>query len=207
MKTVPGLVNKRRSVNARLRLGGDALFSAPLLAFCFVLLAVCFVVPRVASGQVVPEGDAGGYRVTVGAMATGYSLGYGDRKMLGIAAIADIDTKRRFGFEGEAQWLTFHQTLNVHTTTYLIGPRYHLTYGRYQPYAKCLIGRGEFYYPYVNLATDKDFVLAPGAGLDFRITPRVRWRVADFEYQLWPQFYYGALSPYGISSGIRVRIF
>ena len=146
------------------------------------------------------------YNLTVGATATGYWLQYGPRKMLGVAAIADLDTKRRMGIEGEAQWLIFHQTANVHTTTYLIGPRYHMTFGRWQPYAKGLIGLGQFNYPY-NLGTDNDLVIAPGAGVDFRLTKRVRIRIADFEYQIWPQFNYGTLSSYGLSTGIRVRIF
>jgi len=185
--------------NPGLRLAGNTLFAV-------VLLAVCFAFSRAASGQVVPAGDEGGYNLTVGATATGYWLQYGPRKMLGVAAIADLDTKRRMGIEGEAQWLIFHQTANVHTTTYLIGPRYHMTFGRWQPYAKGLIGLGQFNYPY-NLGTDNDLVIAPGAGVDFRLTKRVRIRIADFEYQIWPQFNYGTLSSYGLSTGIRVRIF
>jgi hypothetical protein len=161
---------------------------------------------RPASGQVVPEGDAGGYNLTVGATASGDYLKYGARKMLGVAAIADLDTKRRIGFEGEAQWLMFHQTANVHTTTYLIGPRYHLTFGRLQPYTKGLVGFGQFNYSY-NLGHDTDLVIAPGGGIDFRITRRIRVRLADFEYQYWPLFHYGGLSSFGVSSGIRVRIF
>jgi hypothetical protein len=68
------------------------------------------------------------------------------------------------------------------------------------------VGFGQFNYPY-NLGTDTDLVIAPGGGIDYRITHRIRVRVADFEYQFWPQFHYGALLSYGISSGIRVRIF
>lgn len=174
--------------------------------FAFVHLAVCFLIPRAAFCQVAPAGDVGGYNLTVGATATGDILEYGSRKMLGIAAIADLDTRRRIGIEGEAQWLMVHQTANVHTTTYLIGPRYHMTFGRFQPYAKGLIGFGQFNYPY-NLGTDNDFVVAPGGGLDFRVTKRIRIRVADFEYQIWPGFHYGTLTSYGLSTGIRVRIF
>jgi hypothetical protein len=176
------------------------------VAFTVVLLAICLAEPRSAVGQVVPSADAGGSRLTVGATAIGYALQYGERKMLGVAAIADIDTKRRIGFEGEAQWLIFHQTANVHTETYLIGPRYQMTFGRFQPYAKGLVGFGRFNYPY-NLGQDNDLVIAPGGGLDYRLTNRLRLRLADFEYQFWPQFHYGALSSYGVSSGIRVRIF
>lgn len=176
------------------------------VAFTVVLLAICLAEPRSAVGQVVPSADAGGSRLTVGATATGYALQYGERKMLGVVAIADIDTKRRIGFEGEAQLLIFHLTANVHTETCLIGPRYHMTFGRFQPYAKGLVGFGRFNYPY-NLGQDNDLVIAPGGGLDYRLTNRLRLRLADFEYQLWPQFHYGALSSYGVSSGIRVRIF
>jgi hypothetical protein len=189
-----------RSTGHRRRRGGTGLCAVVLLAICF------FATSHAAWGQVIPEGDAGGSSLLAGATATGYALQYGDRKMLGIAAIADWDTKRRTGFEGEAQWLMFHQTADVHTTTYLAGPRYHLTYGRWQPYAKGLIGFGQFTYPY-NLGKDNDLVIAPGGGIDLRITKKVRWRVADFEYQFWPQFHYGAMSSYGLSTGIRIRIF
>ncbi len=152
--------------------------------FAVLLLAHCFIIPRVALCQVVPAADAGGCNLTVGATVTGDYLQYGARKLLGVAAIADLDTRRRIGIEGEAKWLVFHQTANVHATTYLIGPRYHMTYGRFQPYIKGLVGLGQFNYPY-NYGTDKDFVIEPGAGLDFRVTRRIRIRVADFEYQFW----------------------
>jgi hypothetical protein len=171
-----------------------------------VAIAVCWVIPRAASAQVVPAGDEGGYNLIVGATATGDSLQYGDRKMLGVAAIADLDTKRRTGFEAEAHWTMFHQTREVHTSTYLIGPRYHLNYGRLQPYLKTLIGFGQFNYPDGD-GTDNDFVIEPGGGLDYRITRRFRIRVADFEYQFWPQFHYGPYSAYSLSTGIRVRVF
>jgi hypothetical protein len=81
-----------------------------------------------------------------------------------------------------------------------------MTFGRFQPYAKGLVGFGQFNYPY-NQGQDTDLVIAPGGGVDFRLTRRVRLRLADFEYQFWPQFHYGALSSYGVSSGVRVRIF
>jgi hypothetical protein len=200
MKTAPGSFKHRRILKRPgLRTGCNTLVAAGILA-------VCFLIPRGASCQVVPSGDAGGYNLTVGATATGDYLEYGSRKMLGFAAIADLDTKRRIGLEGEAQWLMFHQKADVHTTTYLIGPRYHMTYGRFQPYVKGLIGFGQFNYPY-NLGSDNDLVVEPGGGVDFRVTRRLRIRVADFEYQIWPQFHYGTLTSYGLSTGIRVRIF
>jgi hypothetical protein len=155
--------------------------------------------------QVVPAGDAGGLNLTAGGAITGFKLQYGDRKMLGVAAFVDADTRRRIGIEAEGRFLEFHQTANVHAETYTIGPRYHLTFGRFQTYAKGLVGFGIFHYPY-GYGTDSDFVLSPGIGVEYRLSRRVRWRMGEFEYQFWPQFHYGAMSTYGVSTGLRIRI-
>ena len=125
--------------------------------------------------------------------------------MLGATAFVDLDTIRRYGFEGEARWVVFNQTENVNTVTYLAGPRVHMSVGRFQPYAKGLVGLGEFNFPY-NLAHGSYLVVAPGGGVDYHLSKKVILRVADFEYDLWPQFTFGAMRSYGISSGIRVRI-
>jgi hypothetical protein len=126
--------------------------------------------------------------------------------MLGITGFADLDTRRRLGIEGEARWLVFHQTADVHATTYLIGPRYHVNMGRFQPYAKALVGIGQFNFPY-NYARGNYLVVAPGGGVDYRLSRRIYLRLADVEYQYWPQFDFGAMTSVGVSSGIRVRIF
>lgn len=191
-----------RRLRFGLRLGGNA-------AFWAVLLALCLVMARPATAQVVPAADAGGLKLSAGATASGYYVQYGERKMLGIAGFVDADTNRRIGVEGEARWLLFHQIANVTTTTYMIGPRYYRDYGRFEPYVKGLVGIGEFNFPY-NLAKGSYLVIAPGGGVDYRINHRFRLRAVDFEYQMWPQFNYGLnnvmMSSYGISTGIRVRI-
>ena len=171
-----------------------------------VLLALCLALALPAHAQVVPAGDEGGLNIAVGATASGYYLQYGERKMLGIAGFADVDTKRRIGFEGEGRWLLFHQTANVTATTYLVGPRYHRDYGRFIPYVKGLVGFGDFNFPY-NLAHGSYLVIAPGGGVDYRISRRIRIRAVDFEYQLWPQFTYSAMSSYGVSTGLRIRVY
>jgi hypothetical protein len=174
--------------------------------FFALLLAVCLVVARPVRAQVVPAGDAGGVILSAGATGSGYYLQYGERKLLGIAGFVDADTKRRTGIEAEARWLIYHQTANVNTATYAIGPRYHLDCGRFQPYAKGLVGIGQFNFPY-HLAHGNYLVIAPGGGVDFYVSRRIRLRAVDFEYQLWPQFTFGFLSSYGVSTGIRVKIF
>jgi hypothetical protein len=175
-------------------------------AVVVLLLAICFGLARPALAQVIPEGDEGGLKIWAGGTASGYDLQYGERKMLGIAAFADVSTNRRFGVEGEARWLVFNQTANVKTTTYMIGPTYHRDFGRFQPYVKGLVGFGDFNFPY-NLAHGSYLVIAPGGGVDYRISRRIRIRAADFEYQIWPEFTYGSMSSYGISTGLRIRVF
>lgn len=178
-----------------------------------VLLAVCVGSGRAAYAQAAPSADAGGMRLSAGGTVSGYELGYGQVKVGGESVFVDADTLRHFGVEGEARWLTLHLPADQKgpagdetASTYLAGLRYSRYFGRFQPYAKGLVGIGKFNYPY-NYATETDLVVAPGGGVDFRITRRIRWRAVDFEYQFWPQFIFGQMSAYGFSSGIRVKIF
>jgi hypothetical protein len=171
-----------------------------------LVLAIFSVGPRIAQAQVLAPGDQGGLIVSAGAMGSGYYLQYGQRKMLGIAAIVDADTKRRFGIEAEGRWLEFHQTANVHVETYSAGVRYHFDVGRFAPYAKALVGAGNFNFPY-NYAYGRYLVVTAGGGLDFRWTPRITVRAVDFEYQDWPNFTFGNMNSFGLNAGLRVRIF
>jgi hypothetical protein len=173
------------------------------------LLAVCLARSCPAHAQVVPAADRGGFTVSAGAMGSGFYVQYGERKMLGITGFVDADTRRGIGVEAEGRWLEFHQTANVHAETYSIGPRYHMNFGRFQPYVKGLVGFGDFNFPY-NYGHGSYLVISPGAGVDYRINRRFHWR-ADLEYQIWPEFNYGAantsMSSVGVSTGVRVRIF
>lgn len=170
------------------------------------LLALWLCGAVAVGAQTVASATVDGPLLSVGGTASAFLLQYGERKMLGASAFVDADTRRHFGLEAEARWLIFNQTANVHDSTYSIGPRYFRQVGRFEPFAKGLVGIGEFNFPY-NYAHGSYLVITPGAGTDFRINHRIRLRLVDFEYQYWPQFTYGPLSSVGISSGIRFRIF
>ena len=174
--------------------------------FPVVLLAACLGLTPAAHAQAAPAGDRGGLTLSAGGTASGYYMGYGGQKLMGVSAFVDVDGRRHLGVEGEARWLIFHQTNEEHVTTYMIGPRYSMYFGRFQPYVKGLFGVGQFNYPF-DLGKDNDLVVAPGGGVDFRLTRKIRWRAVDFEYQLWPQFHYGMMSSYGLSTGLRIKIF
>jgi len=175
-------------------------------AFAMALVAVCLGAPGVARAQVVPQAVAGGFKLSAGATGSGYYLQYGERKLAGASAFVDADLSHGLGVEAEGRWLEFHQTEDVHVETYSVGLRYHMNFRRFQPYAKGLIGFGDFNFPF-NYAHGRYLVATAGGGLDYHLTHRIHIRVADVEYQDWPQFTYGAMSSVGVSAGVRVGIF
>jgi hypothetical protein len=175
-------------------------------ALAMVLLAACLGPARPSGAQSAPAAQANDFLLFAGFTATGSELQYGDRKMLGFTGFVDVDTRRRYGLEAETGWAIYHQTANVHTSDYLLGPRYRFPMGRLQPYAKVLVGIGEFNFPY-NYAHGSYLLVAPGGGVDLRLSRRLRLRLADCEYQYWPQFTYGSMSALSVSSGIKIRVF
>jgi hypothetical protein len=158
-----------------------------------------------ASAQVVESATRGRTSVYAGAAASGYYLGYGKRNMVGISGFVDTDSHTGIGIELEGRWLEYHESANVHSETFMIGPRYHFSLGRLQPYAKLLVGSGYFNFPY-NYAKGHYFVVSPGGGLDYGIRQRVSLRV-DMEYQRWTDFTFGPMESAGVSAGIRYRLF
>lgn len=166
--------------------------------------ALLFGMVQQVSAQAAEAADAGHAFLSVGGGASGYEVQYGSRKLLGMTAWVDADTIRHFGIEGEGRWLEYHQQANVHVETYLVGARYHFNVGRTQPYVKALGGLGYFNFPY-NYASGRYFVVAPGGGIDYRLSKRWSAR-ADFEYQYWPQFTFGAMSSAGGTIGLCFHI-
>jgi len=157
--------------------------------------------------QALYAGEGPGSYISVGATFSAYESDYGQRLLGGGTLFVDANLYRRIGVEAEARMLRFHSDEDLRESTYMIGPKIS-THGRnIRPYGKFLFGRSELNFPF-NYAQGSYFAMAPGAGLDWRIgRGRILIRVLDFEYEFWPQFTYGALHPYGVSSGISVRVF
>jgi len=146
--------------------------------------------------------------LSVGGTGSFDTIQYGSRQMYGAGAFVDAESTGHFGLEAEGRWIEFPSQMdNVHAETYSIGGRYHwVLTNHWQPYAKALIGFGSFNYAY-NLGQDHDLIVTAGGGMDFRWTRRIFFRVADFEYQEWPEAHYGNLTPINLSAGLKVRIF
>ena len=180
-----------------------------LLTSALLLLAGAIAGPAAAHAQ-SPESATGGEpTLSVGATVSANYLDYGKRWLGGGGAFVDANINWRFGIEGEANWAVLRQQSSTHANTWLIGPRYQLhamgSSYQYRPYVKFLIGDGHFNFPY-NYGYGNYFVMAPGAGLDYRLNSRMRLRAADVEYQYWPGFTFGSLSNLTISAGIRYRL-
>jgi len=88
--------------------------------------------------------------------------------MVGITGFVDFDTMHHLGLEGEARFVQFRETADVHFSTYSAGVRYRKNLGRFQPYVKGLLGEGFFNFPY-NYATGHYMVVTAGGGIDYRI--------------------------------------
>lgn len=180
---------------------------AVFLAFSMAaLLAVVLAMPRTSSAQVAASGEQGGFSIHAGATGSGYQVQYGQQQLIGIAAVVDVDTRRRLGIEAEGRWLMYNNPAQMQITTYMAGPRYHVSFGKFQVYGKGLVGTGQMTFPY-DYAKGTYLAFAPGGGVDYEWKRRISVRVVDFEYQIWPQFTYGSMSSAGVSAGILYRFF
>jgi opacity protein-like surface antigen len=159
-----------------------------------------------SSAQALPTATAPGAYLSFGGTYSAFNIPYGQTVLGGLGIYANINFRRQLGFEAEARWSTQGQIANVHQSTYLIGPRLQFRRGNFSPYVKGLIGQGNLSLPY-NYGTVGALVIAPGAGLDFKLSDRLTLRMVDYEYQHWKNFPYGSYAPYGVSFGLSWRLF
>jgi len=182
-----------------------------LASICFFVLASVVFPPRGLWAQAMPTATGPGGYIEVGAGASLYQFEYGDRKLGGIAAWADVNPTWRYGLEGEVRELRFHTDEQVNETTFLGGPRISVLPGPVRPYVKLLVGAGHYNLPF-GFAQGTFFTYAPGAGLDYILGDVVSIRVIDFEYQVSNKFQTSTGGPesnianYGITVGINFRL-
>ena len=176
-----------------------------LLCFAVITLIACLTV-RQSHGQALPTATGPGSYTSIGVTGSFFNVNYGQRSVGGVGLYVDGNLYHREGAEFQFQSLRFNQLSGTRETTYLAGPRYSFRDFGFVPYVKVLAGIGRFTFPY-GYGEGNYFVLAPAAGLDYDLTPRVKIRVINLEYQDWPQFSFGNLHPYGASAGISLRVY
>lgn len=175
-------------------------------------VGLCILLSMAAEGQKLPTATAPGAYLAVGGTYGEFQAQYPQRLLGGVGVYADLNIRTHFGIEGEARFLRQNQIDGSNETTYLIGPRFELHRGRFSPYMKGLVGEGKLIFPYGDgYGTYTAFAL--GGGLDVNLTPKIKLRAFDFEYQDWPNFTLGAgspqsaLTPYGVSAGLSYRVY
>lgn len=182
----------------------------------FVFFVFSLVAAVAAKGQAVETANARQFTISAGGMGSvfwpndGSSPAYGNSAdyLLGLGTYVDLHFTHWFQVEGEARWLRFHQYSGEHQDNYLIGPKVPIKrFGSAQVYGKALIGLGRMTFP--NKYGYGTFTaLAFGGGVDYRLSRKLTFRAADFEYQDWPDFLPNFnIHPYGVSMGMSYRVF
>jgi hypothetical protein len=179
----------------------------PVTALLLMAMAMC--AGRAAAQEDPTETKPGAFIAAGGTLST-YKIDYGEHRLGGYSIFVDMNLTSRYGIEGEARWLVFNQQANVNAKTTLVGPTMRFSppilHGA-TPYVKFLLGNGTFNFPY-GYATGNYFVMAPGAGVDVPLGhSRFSIRLIDVEYQDWPQFSFGPMHSYGVSTGISIQLY
>ena len=144
------------------------------------------------NGQALPTAS----RVADAQIGVGYSpakSGYGQQTFQGVGAYANLDFTLHLGLEAEFHQINSTSSDQSYQRTYAIGGRYFRTYGPLVPYAKAMIGRGDFNYPFgaTNLGYN---LFAGGVGADIKLGTYLRVR-GEYEFQKWSSFPNGGLTP------------
>jgi hypothetical protein len=178
----------------------------PSRPWSVALVIVLLCLTPLLRAQSLPTASGEGGYTMVGGGGSLFQIDYSRRDLGGLVAYADINPAWRYGIELEARTLRYRAVEDVTEASYMVGPRISLRPGsRLQPYAKFLIGDGRITLPY-HYATGSFLAYAPGGGVDYQLTDRISIRIVDFESQMWPDFPYGQLCPYGVGTGISFRL-
>ena len=179
------------------------------LAFAFSLFSVVLlgIGPAALKAQVVPSAFKSPISLSVGGMGSVFDPDYVSNKLGGLGAYVDLNLFHGLGIEAEGRWQRFNEYQGISQDNYLIGPRVRIRHiWHVTPYVKVLGGYSHMNFE-DNIATGRFTTIAFGGGVDIRLTRRLTVRPFDAEYQYWPSFLGGSLSPYGASAGMSYRIF
>lgn len=169
---------------------------------------VCVLsVPTLCRAQALPTATARG-ALQVGGGVTLATPDYGQKNIQGISAFADFDFLKHVGVEADLHYIALVTPTDLAENTYLVGPRFYMTHGRFTPYAKVLGGIGSLVIQETQdnpgTYSGNYFAYAFGGGLDVRVGRHLVVRAFDAEIQKWPSLGHG-LSPYVFTVGAAYR--
>jgi hypothetical protein len=141
-----------------------------------------------AHAQAMPTADAKGLFQVGG----GYSLAqpdYGQKNIAGFTGFADFDFRPHFGVEAEYHYISVTTPTDLGENSFLVGPRFIYTRGRFNIYGKVVAGIGDLVIQEVQDNPEGGagtyFAYGFGGGLDIRVTKHIVVRAIDAEYQHW----------------------
>jgi hypothetical protein len=160
---------------------------------------------RVLTAQALSTATGPGNYIAAGGGVSSFPSDYDARKIAGSVFFLDVQPDFRLGFEAEARFLRYRTDESVDQTNYLAGPRLTFRRQRLRPYAKFLVGSTRIEAPF-GYGRGTFFTFAPGAGVDYLLTPRITLRALDVEYQIVPQFIGTNVRNVGVSIGLSYRL-
>lgn len=168
-------------------------------------LALLTLGMQTAAAQARSTAGGPGSFIAVGGGASAFRSDYGQQTLAGGFVFADVQPTWRFGVELEARSLRLHNAEQLTEASYLAGVRATWRPEGLSPYVKFLAGDGHIGLPF-GYGEGDYLALAPGAGLEYTLSDRLTLRAIDVEYQYWPQFSFGPLKPWGVSTGLSFRL-
>ena len=170
-------------------------------------LTCALAVTASAGAQALPTATAAG-NFQVGGGYTIANPDYGQKDIKGITGFADFDFSPHVGVEATVHYVALVTPTDLAENTYLVGPRFLISRGRFNLYAKGLIGEGDLVIQEIqdNIGHPGGFYFAyaMGGGVDIRATNHIVIRAFDAELQKWPNYGNG-LSPVVITFGAAYR--
>lgn len=146
-------------------------------------------------GQAVPTA----FRQSTFQLGGGFTFAgpdYSPQTIFGLSLWGDYNFTRNIGAEISLHQVNLGSKAPIGENSYVIGPRYVVHYKKIEPYAKALLGFGVFEYNYTQPHThDAWFTYGIGGGIDYHVVPRINLRLADVEFQNWPNFPPTGLTP------------
>ncbi len=178
-----------------------------LIAVFVAIIALLGFGPASVKSQVSPSALKSPITLTAGGTISLFDPDYASNSLAGLGAFVDLTVFHGIGVEAEGRWQHIHEYEGISQDNYLIGPRVKLRrFWRATPYVKALGGFTNMNFE-EGIGSGRFTTLAFGGGLDIRVTRRWSVRAIDAEYQYWPSFLDGSLSPFGASAGVSYRIF
>lgn len=159
----------------------------------------------VAHSQALPTAVAKG-QLQVGFDWSYAKPDYGEKAIQGAGAYADFNFLPHIGAEAEYHYISLITPTDLGENSLLVGPRFVLPHGRFDFYAKGLIGIGDIVIQEVadnpEGGAGRYTAIALGGGIDVAVSKHIIAR-GDFEYQHWN--YLTGLTPAVITFGASYR--